>query len=135
MEGAFSNAVPLRLVHNLRRRQIPCRYTNFITGMLEGRTTFLRFDDHTSEAILINNGIGQGDPLSMLLYQYYNADLLDIPETANESAIAYVNDALILASAKNFEDTHQMISQMMTKDGGVYSGSKNCPNVWLFCKD
>ena len=74
--------------------------------MLKGRTTTLRFDDHVSDNISIDNGIGQGDPLSMVLYQYYNADLLDMPETANESAIAYVDDVLILAMAKNFESTH-----------------------------
>jgi hypothetical protein len=88
VEGAFPNAVPSRLIHNLCKRHIPNRYVNFITGMLEGRTTYLKFDDHTSEGINIDNGIGQGDPLSMMLYQFYNADLLDIPTQANEAAIA-----------------------------------------------
>ena len=100
VEGAFSNVVPERLIHNMQRRRIPCRFTRFIAGMLEGRTTTLKFDNFISEAIHINNGIGQGDPLSMILYQYYNADLLDIPGTTSESAIAYVDDVLILAMAK-----------------------------------
>ena len=46
--------------------------------MLEGRTMHLKFDDFTSDPINIDNGIGQGDLLSMVLYQYYNADILDI---------------------------------------------------------
>ena len=58
IEGAFPNAVPARLVHNLHKRQIPCRYTNFITGMLKGRYTSLKFDDHTSDPIKIDNSIG-----------------------------------------------------------------------------
>ena len=124
VEGAFLNAVPARLVHNMRTRRIPRRYANFIVGMLEGRTTTMRFDDYASEAIHINNGIEQGDPLSMVLYQYYNADLLDIPESPNESAIAYVDDALILATAKSFEETHLILASMMTRDGGVYDWSK-----------
>ena len=124
VEGAFPNAVPERLVHNLRRRRIPRRYASFIAGMLQGRTTNLRFNDHTSEAIHINNGIGQGDPLSMVLYQYYNADLLDIPDAKSESAIAYMDDALILATAKNFEETHHILNAMMTREGGVYEWSK-----------
>ena len=78
VEGTFPNAIPTRLVHNLRKRQIPKRYMNFITGMLEGRMTSLRFDDYTSDPIKIDNGIGQGDPLSMVLYQFYNADILDM---------------------------------------------------------
>jgi ribonuclease HI len=124
VEGAFPNAVPARLVHNLRKRCVPRRHTDFVAGMLEGRTTYLKFDDHTSEAITIDNGIGQGDPLSMVLYQYYNADILDIPNRAQESAIAYVDDALILATAKDFNATHQMLTDMMTREDGVYDWSK-----------
>lgn len=124
VEGAFPNAVPARLVHNLRRRQIPKRYTDFISGMLEGRTTSLRFDDYTSDPIKIDNGIGQGDPLSMVLYQFYNADILDVPNRANESAIAYVDDALILATAKDFNETHEILTDMMTREGGIYDWSR-----------
>jgi hypothetical protein len=47
--------------------------------MIRNRTTRLKFDDYTSNPFLIPTGIGQGDPLSMLLYLFYNADLLDIP--------------------------------------------------------
>ena len=124
MEGAFPNAIPARLVHNLRKRQIPRRYTNFIKEMLDGRSTRLKFDDHTSEPIRIDNGIGQVDPLSMVLYQFYNADILDIPTLSNESAIAYVDNALILATAKDFTATHNILVNMMTREGGIYDWSK-----------
>jgi ribonuclease HI len=124
VEGAFPNAVPDRLIHNLRKRRIPKRYTDFIANMLVGRITFLKFDDHTSDAININNGIGQGDPLSMVLYQFYNADILEIPAQPNELAIAYVDDALIMATAKDFAATHRIISDMMAKVGGVNDWSK-----------
>jgi hypothetical protein len=67
IEGAFPNTVPERLIHNLRRRGILGRYANFVAGMLRDRTTFLRFDSYSSEAISIDNSIGQGDPLSMVL--------------------------------------------------------------------
>jgi len=124
VEGAFPNAVPRRLVHNLRKRRVPRRYATFIEGMLEGRSTHLKFDDHISNTIEINNGIGQGDPLSMVLYQFYNADLLDIPSTASETALAYVDDALILASAPDFDSTHNILNDMMTREGGIYDWSK-----------
>src|SRR5258708_30291088 len=91
--------------------------------MLVDRMTFLKFDDHTSEARQIDNRIGQGDPLSMVLYQFYNADILDIPSQSGESAIAYVDDALILAMAPNFERTHHILSDMMNREGGIYEWS------------
>jgi hypothetical protein len=51
----------------------------FVEWMLADRRTKLCFDDHLSDLVKINNGIGQGDPLSMILYLFYNTDLLDIP--------------------------------------------------------
>jgi len=34
IEGAFLNANPERLVHNLRKRRVPAAYTAFIHNML-----------------------------------------------------------------------------------------------------
>ncbi|KAI0064808.1 hypothetical protein BV25DRAFT_1790987, partial [Artomyces pyxidatus] len=83
--------------------------------MLEGRRTSLRFDDFISDAIDIMNGIGQGDPLSMALYLYYNADLLTIPRGRRESAIAYVDDGLFIATGPTFDDTHGTLTDMMVR--------------------
>ena len=92
--------------------------------MLENRCTTLRFDDHTSETLMLDNGIGQGDPLSMALYQYYNADILEIPNKPQETAEAYVDDAILTASAKTFEEAHQMLAEMMNRQGGMVDWSK-----------
>jgi ribonuclease HI len=129
IEGAFPNAVPAKLAHNLRKRRVPKKLVNFAAGMLEGRVTTLKFDDFTSAPIPIDNGIGQGDPLSMALYQFYNADLLDIPNTANEAAIAYVDDALLIATADTFSEAHHTLVSMMTRRNGVidWSTSHNSP--------
>ena len=45
----------------------------------------------------------------MGLYQFYNADLLDIPSEPNQLAIAYVDNAILFASGSTFEDTHKML--------------------------
>jgi hypothetical protein len=87
--------------------------------MLLGRMTNLKFDDHESDSINIDNGIGQGDPLSMVLYQYYNADLLDILNLPSEFAVAYVDDAILVATMKTFKDMHETLIEMMTRDNRV----------------
>ena len=79
IEGAFPNAVMSRLLHSMKKRRLPVVLIRFAGLMLKNWRTTLRFDDHTSETIDLDNGIGQGDPLSMALYQYYNADILEIP--------------------------------------------------------
>ena len=77
VEGAFPNTVTNRLIHNLKKRRIPASYIKFIKRLLEGRRNKMTFDDFISIYIDIINGIGQGDPISMLLYVIYNADLLE----------------------------------------------------------
>jgi ribonuclease HI/exonuclease III len=125
IEGAFPNAVPSRLIHNLRKRRVPNKIAIFIHNMLHDRITTLKFDGFMSEPIGIDNGIGQGDPLSMILYQFYNADLLDIPNEKGESAIAYVDDTLLLATAETFYKTHEMLAGMMSRPGGVDGWSRD----------
>ena len=115
IEGAFPNAVNEKLITNLTRRRVPTAIVQFMRNMLKERKTRLKFDDHESGYININNGIGQGDPLSMVLYQYYNADLLDVLNTSAEFAAAYVDDTILVATAKTFEDSHNMLANMMTR--------------------
>jgi hypothetical protein len=125
VEGAFPNAVTDRLIHNLRRRRIPTVYINFIQQLLSNRRTKLKFDDYTSEAINILNGIGQGDPLSMLLYILYNADLLQITGDENkEDSLGFVDDIALIAIGKDFNETTRRLANMMTKEEGGLQWSK-----------
>ncbi len=124
IEGAFPNAVNECLIRNLRKRRVPSKISCFVENMLKDRTTTLKFDDYESTQISIDNGIGQGDPLSMILYLYYNADLLEILNSPCESAAAYVDDTILIASAKTFEETHQLIMTMMTREGGAIEWAK-----------
>jgi len=119
IEGAFPNAVPSRLEHNLCKCCIPRKIVDFIHNMLWGRVTTLKFDGYMSEPINIDNGIGQGDLLSMGIYQYYNADLLDIPKDKGESMMAYVDDLVMIAIADTFQEAHEKLLSMMTREGGA----------------
>ena len=114
-----------RLIHNLKTRRVPTKIVKFISNMLHERYTALKFDDYESDKIALDNGIGQGDPLSMVLYQYYNVDLLDIPTEANEAAAAYVDDAILIATATTFPQAHDILADMMTRPGGAIEWSNN----------
>jgi len=92
--------------------------------MLRDQVTTLRFDGYVLDKIPINNRIGQGDPLSMVLYQYYNADLIDIPKHKEEDAKAYVDDTFMLASAKDFPSAHCKLADMMCRENGVVNWTK-----------
>jgi hypothetical protein len=58
-------------------------------------------------------------------YQYYNADLLDIPRGKNEDALAYVDDTIMLATAETFNEAHIKLADMMGREGGVSEWSKD----------
>ena len=93
--------------------------------MLEGRRTKLKFDDFISETIWINNGIGQGDPLSMILYILYNADLLEIASSPEEESLGYVDDVMVMAEAENLDKMVETISDFMNHENGGFDWSDN----------
>ena len=134
IEGAFPNAVNEKLLRNMKRRRVPTKLIQFTENLLRNRTTKLKFDDFTSTEICLDNGIGQGDPISMVLYQFYNADLIDIPDGNNEAAMAYVDDAILIATGTNFIETHKTLSDMMTREGGAVSWSTDHNSRFEFSK-
>ena len=96
--------------------QIPEEYVHFIGQLLSDRRTKLKFDGFTSDWVGINNGIVQGDPLSMILYLFYNADLLEDVKK-KEMKITYVDDINFFAEGTNFEEVYKRLHDMMTQDG------------------
>jgi hypothetical protein len=55
----------------------------------------------------------------MVMYQFYNANLLDILKDADKNAMAYVDDTLMLAIADTFKDAHLKLANIMSKRGGI----------------
>ena len=118
IEGAFPNAVTEQLLYNLRACCIPEVYVTFIKNMLTGRHNRLKFDDYVSDWFKLDNGIVQGDPLLMIPYLFYNADMLDIAHGCHELCLGYVDDMALIASVDTFENAHRMLGNMMSRLGG-----------------
>jgi len=126
VERAFPNIVTDRLIHNLKKRRIPAVYMDFIKQLLTRRHTRLKFNDFISESINILNAIGQGDPLSMILYIIYNADLLEITgDKENKNSLGYVDDIAPVAVGKDVKETNRRLRHMMTKEDGRLQWSKD----------
>jgi hypothetical protein len=129
IQGAFPNTVKDRLIHNLKARRVPSCYICLITNMLTNQKTRLHFDDIVSDPIPIDNGTTQGCPLSMGLYAFYNAPLIEVAMSRTEIALGFVDDSTFLVTSKTLDDTHKMIKDMMERqDGGfAWSTSHNSP--------
>ena len=103
--------------------QLPKAITSYTEQLLRDRKTRLRFDDYMSEWVPITNGIGQGDPLLMILYIIYNSDLVDVAKGKDKLALAFVDDTAFLAIGKTFEETHKILNDMLEHAGGGYHWS------------
>ena len=124
VEGAFPNAVMARLLHNMCMCQVPEEYVCFIGRLLTNRRTRLKFDGFTSDWIDIDNGIVQGDPLSMILYLFYNADLLmDVGKM--EMKVGYVDNVNFFAEGPTFDAAYATLNNMITCEGGGQEWSRN----------
>jgi hypothetical protein len=65
----------------------------------------------------------------MALYQFYNADIINTPKSPSEAAEAFVDDALLITTAKTFAKVHGKLHDMMTRSGGIieWSTTHNSP--------
>ena len=86
--------------------------------MLSKCKTWLKFNDYTSEPIEINNSATQGCPLSMLIYTYYNADLIDTARGKNELSTGFMDDSAFVAVGDMVNKTHLTLKSMMERSGG-----------------
>ena len=103
----------------MRKRGVPREYTNWIACKVSGCCTTLKFDGFESEAFLLSKGLNQGCPLSGLVFQFYNSDLVDISVPGNgEDAMAFMDDTLLLVQGESLRVTNERVKQMMTRKGG-----------------
>jgi len=107
----------------MKRHRLPPEIVSFTERMLNRRKTKLRFNDYTSNWFDITNGIGQGDPLSMILYIIYDADLVRTAKGKQELTLAFVDDTAFLTIGKTFQETHEILQDMLERNGGGFESS------------
>jgi hypothetical protein len=82
-----------QLIHNMRMKGILLQYTNWVWNRLQGCCTRIQFDDVLSDPLDVDNGCDQGDLISVILYHFYNAGLI---ETARKSKGELCHDLFYL---------------------------------------
>jgi len=108
IKSTFPSVMLGQLLCDMRSRGVPAEYTEWIKCKVVGRTTTLSFDRYASEHIALPRGIDQGCLLSGILFQFYNADLIDICELGgDEMAVVIVDDTLLLAHGKTLSEANK----------------------------
>ena len=113
LQSAFPNTIKAQLLHNIRACGVPLCYMNLINTMLTGRKIQLKFNDFSLDPININNGTIQSCPLSMILYAFYNAPLIEVALHKCETSLGFVDDSMFLAVANSLSDAHVTVKDMM----------------------
>ena len=92
---------------------------------LDSCHTCLIFDDFISDLFKILSGIDQGCPLSVILYAFYNSDLIDSARTKEgELAVGSMDDVALIVTGKTFPECHRNIRSFMERAGGGLDWSR-----------
>ncbi|KAJ8732403.1 hypothetical protein PYW07_015002 [Mythimna separata] len=79
-EKAFDSIETWAVLQSLQRCQIDYRYIEVLKCLYENATMSIRFQDQTSEPILLQRGVGQGDVISPKLFTAALEDVFKIME-------------------------------------------------------
>jgi len=121
-----------QLIHDMRCRG--CQH-NTLTGLdrkwRAGEPSLSLMASHWSKPAL-PRGINQGCPLSRILFQFYNLDLVNVQDPNNaEEVVAFMDNTLILVSGKSLTIMNTKVKDMMVRrDGRLdWSATHHCKFV------
>lgn len=129
VKGAFPSVSVERLLDDMRWLGVPQEITEWLRRRLAQRTTTLHFDGFCSAIFGVDNGLDQGDPVSVICYVIYNAGLLGIPlRRRRETMLLFVDDVALAVSGADFAETHARLKEVMEDDGGIFEWARlhNC---------
>ncbi|CDO68734.1 hypothetical protein BN946_scf184652.g61 [Trametes cinnabarina] len=113
--SAFPSVNHARLLHNLRKRQVPEDLVLWIQDFLSDRCTQVKFDDFTSEPLHASSGLPQGSPLSPILYLFYSADLLEVTDSKDPSKASggFIDDTMLIVTSPTFEQNIAVLTDLV----------------------
>jgi hypothetical protein len=133
VSGAFDQAIPERLHHNLRMKGVPQSLAGWALSFMTDRQTTLCFEKRESALLLVHQGVPQGSPVSLILFLFYNAELLEVCNRPLEqaSALGFADDVNILAYGRSTEQNctlleilHERCLDWARRHGAVFAPDK-----------
>ena len=129
VKSAFPSAAVDVLLHEMRVCGVPRGHVEWFERKLQGRRMMLVFNDFKLDMFDIEEGIDQGDAHLLITWVIYNHQILKIFNKAvKETEFLYVDDAAVLVTGDNFNNTHNKLKSVMNREGGImeWAASHNC---------
>jgi hypothetical protein len=93
VKGTYNRVCKERLLQRLEARGIPGTLIRWIGAFCSGRTATIRVNGYTSkQRELLQAGLPQGSPLSLILFLFFNADLVQHKIKAGRGSVAFMDD-------------------------------------------
>jgi hypothetical protein len=93
VKGAYNGVCKERLLQRMKARGIPEKLLRWIEAFCSERTATIQINGQVSEAQnLPQAGLPQGSPLSLILFLFFNADLVQRQIDSQGGAVAFVDD-------------------------------------------
>ena len=111
ISGAFDTVNTIRLLDILRKKGFLGQVVRWIRAFVTNRRTTLVIQGSETEAFPVSAGLPQGSPLSLILFLFYNSELLDLCQRPKEglSAVGFSDDVNMLAYSRSTESNCQIL--------------------------
>ncbi len=97
-ESAFNNVMYSRLLHDIKKRKVLRLLLKFVRDFLKDRHIIITINDYTTTERSVNVDISQDSSLSLILYLFYNTNLLEVCDNIKlrTSFTDFINNVNIL---------------------------------------
>ncbi len=113
-KSAFNNVMHSRLLHNMKKRKVSKLFLEFVKNFLKDQRIMIIINDYMMMKCSVNIKISQNSLLSLILYLFYNANLLkacdDIKLRTN--FINFVNNINILTYKEFMKRNCRVLSKI-----------------------
>ncbi len=113
-KSAFDNVMHSKLLHDMKKRKVSRLLLEFVKNFLKDQHIMITIDDYTTMKCNVNVNISQNSLLSLILYLFYNVNLLkaydDIKLKTNFTN--FVNDVNILTYKEFIKRNCRVLSKI-----------------------
>ncbi len=127
-KSAFNNVTHSKLLHNMKKRRVFRLLLKFVKNFLRNRCIIITIDDYMMMKRSVNVNISQNSLLSLILYLFYNVNLLKVCDNIKLRICFtnFINDINILI----YEKFMKCNCRVLNKNKKI--SSLSACNLWLW---